>query len=239
MTVHVLHIRKSGGTALNHALKQAHKRAGYQLQSPFGEVIKHKHSVRLDDVPDGDHAVFAVRDPATRFVSGFYSRLRKGAPRHNREWTDAERRSFTWFATPQELADALASPWPWKRKRAKFAMESINHLKKPLVWWTGPAAEFRGKLHKVLYIARQETLDEDWPRLRSLLALPSHIELPSDPIQAHRFTGSDDRSLTPEMVDAIKEWYADDYRLLEAIDEARVDMIARAESAGASETSPR
>lgn len=235
MTVHVLHIRKSGGTAMNFAFKQARERAGGDLQTPFGPLIKHKHSVKLEDVPDGELAVFAVRDPVTRFVSGFYSRLRKGAPRHHVEWTDAERRAFEWFSSPQELADALASVWPPKRKKAEFAMGAINHLKKPLVWWTGPADDFRSKLPKVLYIARQETLNDDWFRLRSLLRLPSDLELPSDPVQAHRFTGNDDKSLTPKMVGAVKDWYADDYRLLEVVDEVRVKMIARAEeSAGAS-----
>ena len=48
-------------------------------------------------------AVFALRDPLTRFISGFYSGLRKGAPRYDIGWSKGEKRAFSWFSTPQEL----------------------------------------------------------------------------------------------------------------------------------------
>lgn len=229
MAIHFLHIRKSGGTAIKHALRQVTKGTGKQLTTPFGELHNHPHSFRFGDVPEGDLAIFSVRDPASRFVSGFYSRLRKGAPRYNREWSDAERKCFGWFSTPQELADALTKRWGPQRKKAEFAMNSIRHLRRPMVWWTGPAPEFRKLLPQVLYIARQETLDEDFERLKKLLDLPPDLSLPSDPVKAHRFTGDNDRSLTPKMLDALREWYAKDYELLEVCEEARKEMFARVE----------
>lgn len=229
MAIHFLHIRKSGGTAIKYALRQAAKTHGDPLQTPYGALVHHPHGVRLDDLPPDDQAMFSVRDPASRFVSGFYSRLRKGAPRYNREWSDAERKCFGWFSTPQELAEALTKGWGPQRKKAEFAMKSIRHLRKPMIWWTGTADEFRSKLGRVLYIARQETLDEDFQRLKKLLDLPADLALPSDPVQAHRFTGDADRSLTPKMVAALREWYADDYALIEVCDEARKEMIARVE----------
>jgi hypothetical protein len=230
VAIHFLHIRKSGGTAIKYALKQANARSDEPLPTPLGDLVLHPHSFRLEDVPEGDQAIFSVRDPASRFVSGFYSRLRKGAPRYNREWSSDERRCFAWFSTPQELAEALTKRWGPKRKKAEFAMNSIRHLRRPMVWWTGEVDEFRPRLGQILYIARQETLDDDFARLKRLLALPSDLELPSDPVQAHRFTGPNDRSLTPKMVDALREWYAADHALLQVCDEARPEMIARAES---------
>ena len=233
MALHLLHVRKSGGTAIKFALQQAMKRADGKLVTPHGRVVLHAHSTRLRDVPEGDLAFLAVRDPATRFVSGFYSRLRKGAPRYYREWSDAEQRCFQWFSTPQELADALAGRWGPRKKKAEFAMDSIRHLRRPLIWWTGKAERFRAALPRVLYIARQETLDDDWERLKILLELPSGLHLPRDPIQAHRHTGDDDKTLTPRMLEAVRNWYAEDYRLLEVVDEARKDMIARVEGMAA------
>jgi Sulfotransferase family len=227
MAVHILHVRKTAGTAMKFPIKQLIKEKGGSLDSPYGEIVPHPHGVRLDDVPDGDLAVFAVRDPVTRYVSGFYSRLHKGAPRYNREWSDEERRSFEWFSTPQELADALSKSWGQKRKRAEFAMNSIRHLKKPLSWWTGTAQEFRQKLPKVLFVARQEHLDEDWARMKQLLALPGDLELPSDPKQAHRSIFKDDKTLTPKMVEAVKDWYEEDYRILGVIEEARGEWLAK------------
>lgn len=114
-------------------------------------------------------------------------------------------------------------------------MNSIRHLRKPLVWWTGAAEEFRNELPRILYVARQETLDDDWRRLKVLLQLPPDLELPSDPIKAHRHTGNDDKTLTPRMVEAVRKWYAEDYRLLEVVDEARREMVSRVEAMAGSD----
>lgn len=227
MAVHFLHIRKAGGTAITHALRQAAKRSGGTARTPYGEVVNHPHSFRLVDVEPGDFAVLSVRDPVSRYVSGFYSRLRKGAPRYNREWSDRERKAFGWFETPQALAEALASKRGRQRERAEFAMNSIRHLRRHLVWWTGEPEEFRTRLPQVLYIARQETLGDDWQNLKVLLELPPSLELPSDPVVAHRSTGPEDRTLTPKMAAAVRDWYAQDYRLLEVCEEYRAHLIPR------------
>lgn len=227
MAVHLLHIRKSGGTAIKFALNQAAKRAGEeQLTTAYGPIIRHPHAFRLGDVPEGEFAIFSLRDPATRFVSGFYSRLRKGAPRYNRPWSEDETKCFEWFSTPQELAHALAQGDGEDRDRAEFAMNSIRHLKFPLIWWTGEAQKLWRRLPHVLYIARQETLTDDWERLKVLFDIPKDIELPDDDKKAHRLTGNVDKSLTPEMLEALRDWYAADYELLELCESARGEMIA-------------
>ena len=71
--VHFLHIRKTGGTAVKHALK-SHLRTRRYL------IFLHKHNVKLKDVPVGDKVFFFLRDPVSRFVSGFYSKQRRGRP---------------------------------------------------------------------------------------------------------------------------------------------------------------
>lgn len=233
MAIHFLHIRKTGGSAVKFALRQVggtHDR----VPTPAGPVLLQRHPFRLTDVPEGQKAMFVVRDPVTRFVSGFYSRLRKGAPRNNREWSEDERVAFGWFSTPQELATALGKKGR-KRMRAEFAMDAIRHLQKPLVYWTGDADGLRNQLHRVLYIARQESLDEDFERMKALLGLPKDLSLPTDPVDAHRFTGSNDRSLTPKMIDALREWYRSDYEMLEVCDAARSEMIERAEDLASAE----
>ena len=64
-------------------------------------------------------AIFPLRDPVTRFVSGFYSRLRRGRTAVLHPAHEAERKAFEWFPTPQELADALA-----ERRAEAMARES-------------------------------------------------------------------------------------------------------------------
>lgn len=214
MAVHFIHVSKAGGTAIRYALRKARRASGGELVTPWGPVHWHRHSYRLCDVPKGDKAIFALRDPISRFVSGFYSRQRQGAPRYVREWSVAERQSFEWFPTPQALADALAEPPGETRKQAEFAMESIRHLQRRLTLWTGDPASFRKQLDKVLYIARQETLDDDWGKLKELLELPSELALPRDDVTAHRTTYPSDVSISDRGVAALRAWYADDYEVL-------------------------
>ena len=227
MALHLLHIRKSGGTAIKAALWPERGTKKQPVSTSEGDLFQHPHQFRMEDMPAGDLAIFSVRDPASRFVSGFYSRLRKGAPRYNREWSQAEKKCFGWFSTPQELAGALTKGWGPARKKAEFAMNSIRHISRPMVWWTGEADEFRKRLPQVFYIARQETLDDDFERLKRLLNLPQEVALPSDPVAAHRLTKDVDRTLTPAMLEALREWYAADYELLKVCDEAREQMLAR------------
>jgi Sulfotransferase family len=216
MAVHYIHISKSGGTALRHAIREGrHARGGKPFRTPWGPLWTHRHSFRLRDLPKGHKAILTLRDPVARFLSGYHSRLRKGAPRYLEEWSDAERQSFEWFPTPQELADALAEPPGELRARAEFAMSSIRHLKRHQISWTGTPAYFRRHLDSVLYIARQETLDEDWERLKELLELPSELALPRDEVAAHRNIYPDDRSLSERGEAAVRAWYSRDYEVLE------------------------
>ena len=80
--VHLLHIGKTGGTALKTALAGA--------ASPTHVLILEDHPTRLRSVPVGERVAFFVRDPLTRFVSGFLSRQRKGRPRYFHDWSAEE-----------------------------------------------------------------------------------------------------------------------------------------------------
>lgn len=224
MAVHFIHVSKAGGTALRHAIRSARVNAGGQLLSPWGEVWGHDHRFRLSDVGAEHKAVIPLRDPVSRFLSGFYSRLRKGAPRHLVEWTEEERTSFERFPTPQALADALAEPSGPQRDDAELAMRSIGHLKFSMTHWTGSPDFVRRHIGLVLYVARQETLDEDWERLKGLLELPRDQALPRDAVAAHRTDYAGSRDLSPEGIAALQAWYADDYELLRIGDDVRAAM---------------
>ena len=68
-----LHIGKTGGSAVQHALRSLARE----------DIVLCGHDVSLNDVPRGAKAVASIRHPVDRFVSGFYSRLRQGLPRYN------------------------------------------------------------------------------------------------------------------------------------------------------------
>ena len=91
--VHFLHIGKTGGSAIKHAINKNCPDSEY-------EIHFYRHAVKLRDIPKGEKFVFILRDPVTRFVSGFYSRQRQGKPRYNIPWRPKEKTAFETFSTP-------------------------------------------------------------------------------------------------------------------------------------------
>ena len=146
--VHFLHIGKTGGSAIKEALKRAIKEQDIyananklkdnteleikRLSGRFDQIILHGHGKTLKQIPESDWFFFCIRNPISRYVSGFYSRKRQGKPRYNIPWNIKEKRAFKHFNTPNELAEALSSDNPKIRRRAKRAMKNIRHVKSSL-----------------------------------------------------------------------------------------------------------
>ena len=218
MTLHFLHIGKTGGTAIKRAIRVAG-----MPETPFGPLEVHQHrSSRLAEVPPEDYAFFFVRDPIARFFSGFYSRLRKGQPRYYFEWTKNERIVFEAFQTPQALAAALGSDDLEQRQLAEFSMRSVRHLRR-MALYLGPPREIEKRLNRIVYIGRQETLDVDWPLIRGILDLPETLVLPSSSRAAHRADPTLDRSLDERALAALRDWYAPDQRVVDFCERVRAD----------------
>jgi len=206
--LHVLHVGKTGGTALNHVLVEHADDARYRFV--FGG-----HELRVVDVPTGERLMFVLRDPLTRFVSSFNSRLREGRPRYHYPWRDEERVAFAFFETPDQLGAALSSSDRKLRKQAEAAMAGIGHLNTGYAFWFGDEAAFRRRLQDVFFIAFQERLDDDFEVLKTKVGLPEEARLPRDAAAAHR--APDDVSV--ELGDLARanlmRWYADDVAFVE------------------------
>ena len=86
--VHFLHVGKIGGTAIKHAIGGAQAPDSGERARLAYVVHLHRHAVGLRDVPVGEKFFFFVRDPVSRFVSGFHSRQRRGAPRYSGRWSE-------------------------------------------------------------------------------------------------------------------------------------------------------
>jgi len=215
--VHFIHIGKTGGTAIKHALRPLRG-----TETPFGPIAIHKgHQFSLADVPPGEFAIFCMRDPIALFVSAFDSRLRKGQPTFFFEWTPAEAEAFARFPTAQELALALATDDPEVRPHAEAAMREIRHLR-GIRRALGTTRDVIARRKQIAYLGRQETLDADWQRLRAALELPDDVELPNDPKKAHRR----DRSDAPPPLDeaaraALRRWYWREYEMLRVCERLR------------------
>jgi len=205
--VHFLHIGKTGGTAVRHALREHPSTRRFI-------ILLHPHEVKLRDVPVGEGVIFFVRDPITRFVSAFYSRQRQGQPRYFSPWVPAEKEAFEHFATPNQLAVALGSSDDAERARAEKAMRNISVVKDSYWTWFESAEYFESRLADIFFVGFQERLTDDFEAVKEQLGLPADMKLPADDVQAHRNPAHLDRKLDDRAVSNLNEWYKDDFKFI-------------------------
>ncbi|RMG22839.1 MAG: hypothetical protein D6732_25330 [Methanobacteriota archaeon] len=203
--LHFLHIGKTGGTAMKYALSRY----------PGGRyfIYFHSHNTRLRDIPEGEKAIFFLRDPVSRFVSGFYSRKRQGQPKYFSPWSPEEKEAFAHFHTPNELAIAIFSEELEEKERAQRAMQCIQHVRSSYWDWFESKEYFMSRLLDIFFIGFQESLTEDFENLCSKLGWFDYVELPDDE-NAHRTPAEANRTLTDEAVKNLQKWYKDDYEFL-------------------------
>lgn len=205
--VHLLHIGKTGGTAVRHVLEP------WLGDCPWLHL--HRHPTRLADIPRGESVVFFLRDPASRFVSAFNSRLRQGKPRYDAAWSPEESAAFAEFHTPDMLAAALSDPDDGRRARAVAAMRGIRHVRSGYWHWLGTPDLLAERAGDLLMIGTQEHLADDVAALGTLLGLPL-AALPDDPVEAHRTPEDADRSLGEVARANLRTWQAPDHRAIQA-----------------------
>lgn len=207
-TVHILHVGKTGGTAVDCALKS-------NLTTKKYRIKLQDHIFRLNDVPEGDKFVFFVRDPIKRFVSGFYSRQRKGAPLYNVPWSPDEEEAFRLFNIPNELALAVSFEDKKKQENAVKAMKSIVHVNSSYWDWFIDEAYFQSRLPDLLFIGFQESLNDSFAMLKKILELPDELKLPDDDLKAHKAPRRLDKHLDDQAVGNLMDWYKKDYAFFE------------------------
>jgi len=208
-TAHLLHIAKTGGTALKHAL------SGIRDGRDGLRLVLHSHKTRLIDIPRGDAVFFCCRDPISRYRSGFMSRQRQGQPRNFIPWSEGEQLAFERFSDSGQLADALGSIDSSVRQEAEIAFGRIGHVNTPLAYWLGSESLLEARRDDIVWIGLQSDLDADFARLVEFLGLPGESALPRDDVTAHRNPGKVNATLSPEGQQALLGRFTDDARLFE------------------------
>jgi hypothetical protein len=214
--LHVLHIGKTGGTALNHVLVQHADVSRYR--PGFGG-----HVLTVADVPVGERFMFFIRDPLSRFVSAFNSRLREGRPRYHYPWRDEEKVAFSIFKTPNDLATALSAQDSSLRKKAEAAMHGIGHLNTGYSFWLRDKSSLHARLSDLFFIGFQERLDDDFETLKQRLGLPVEAELPRGD-QAHQAPAGLDTQLGETARANLERWYAEDIGFVQLCRELAPDI---------------
>jgi Sulfotransferase family len=210
------HIGKTGGSAFVSAI-------GNKLDAGKYSIQLRGHDAKLTDVPVGEKIFFFLRDPISRFVSGFYSRQRKGRPRYNIEWSRIEKEVFTTFSTPNALALALSDKLMPNHDLSVRGMNNIVHLSSYFTWFKD-LGYFKSRINDILFIGFQETLDDDFEKLKQVLNLPISTSLPKDDISAHKTPTHLDTSLDGDATIILKQWYARDIEFVIACKELMASL---------------
>jgi len=206
--VHFLHIGKCAGTAIMDVA------AMLEETSPDMRIIYSGHDTYLMDIPETDRYFFGVRDPITRFRSGFYSRKRRGRPQYDYHWTQGEALAFANFEHANDLAEALFAQGETGR-RAFMAMKSIRHCSQNQVDWFSRAGDLFVNRPPV-WILRQEHFAADFA------VLCGRLGLDFDAVYAKQNAGganshANDYTGAPPLSDLAKanlaRWYAPDFEL--------------------------
>jgi hypothetical protein len=123
----LLHIGKTGGTSLG-ALIRKLKADDADLR-----ISKLRHRAKLHSTAQerpNTQIGFVIRDPASRFLSSFNSRLRSGRPAHEHAWKTDEAIVYAFFPTANDLGEALYSKDERLKSAAQFAMKNLAHLRR-------------------------------------------------------------------------------------------------------------
>jgi hypothetical protein len=196
--IHYLHIGKTGGTSIVHHLKEINA----EVNTPY-QFCFYQHQVHLTHLPKNQLYFFSLRDPISRFVSGFYStkNQNKGVP-----WTQLETTAFNFFPEANFLAESLSDTTVWGG-RAHDAMRAIKHVSDFQCSWLEPQALI--EKYPPMQVLFQETLEADFNAMLSKLSLP--------PLSMTLQNKAVEQSLQPlsaTAIDNLKIWYSRDFNFI-------------------------
>jgi hypothetical protein len=188
--LHFLHIGKTGGTAVKHALRAV---------ADSGHLRLHGHDVHLADVRAGRRRLFLPARAALRFVSAFYSRPARGTATLCVPWSPAEDAAFSGSARER------ARERPVVDEHRRTQESRAGDARHPACEQAGTGIGCRRRLPSLaradlFFIGLQEHLAEDFAIIRARLGLPESLRLPDDDVDAHRNPASVDRSLDAQAI---------------------------------------
>lgn len=203
-TIAFVHIAKTGGTFVKQVIRANLGDASHVVLSGHQSLadLEAKHGQDLK-------FCFVFRDPAARFVSGFYSRLRMGRPLRKVKWSTPEAVAFGFFATANDLAEALSSPDERLKSAAIFAMGAIRHIHRGYVFHFGKQIDFSLNVVDRLQVCVDlENLDDN------LIGFLDKVGVKDAERPAMRdiSTGYDhDRQLSPQAQKNLRAFWQDEY----------------------------
>jgi hypothetical protein len=217
--IHFLHIGKNAGTQIKSLCDQLNTLQG-RSSAGFRELIKHGHSTVLAALPKGAQYFFSIREPVSRFKSGFYSRKRKGQPRLYAEWTQHEEAAFSDFPEANDLAESLFEGGALGAAAFR-AIKSIRHTAQNQSDWFCTMGNFL-RTNPPIWIIRQEHFASDFQVLLRRAAFDidvNELTISANPKTAHTFDYTGVPELSGKAVENLQIWYAQDIQFYAACEE--------------------
>ena len=200
-----LHIGKNAGTQISYLAKQIEESVGVK-------IVNCGHEIKLFMLPEGAQYFFSIRDPVSRYKSGFYSRKRKGQPRIYNEWTEHEDLAFSRFEHANDLAECL-----FKNDQDGFeavqAIQSISHTSRQQIDWFQRTGQFL-IINPPIWIIRQENFCNDFSDFltKSKIGLSySELKVSDDVMATHQNDYTEVPKFSDIAVANLKRWYARDF----------------------------
>lgn len=208
--IYFLHIGKAAGSQIKQAMVQINE------QQSAVTMLAMSHQITLKDIPEPADYFFSVREPISRFRSGFYSRKRRGQPLNNIPWTRYEEQAFATFPHANDLAEALFAPGE-RGLQALGAMKSIEHTAEDQIDWFVLAGDIFS-VRPPVWILRQEHLEADFQTFLERAGVTFKPELRQDPVGAHRNDYSQIPALSERAESNLRRWYAQDFAFYDAVE---------------------
>lgn len=204
-----LHIGKNAGTQITLLANRLQQTGCSSVR-----IVKMGHGVKLHDLPQDMPYFFSIRDPISRFKSGFLSRKRQGLPKHFSPWSASEALAFELFASANELAENLFEPSE-NGKNAVRAITSIQHTGMHQIDWFIKSGFLLER--PPVWIIRQNCFEQDVLTLLSRLDLHVSVsELFAEvPVRAHSQNYDGIPELSIKAIANLKKWYERDFLFCE------------------------
>lgn len=203
--IHFLHIGKNAGTQIANICQQVNSASKERV------ILKHGHDIYLKNIPKGEDYFFSIRNPISRFKSGFYSRKRKGQPRIYSEWSEYDEVAFSEFEHANDLAESLFQTGDIGR-RAWAAMKSIRHTAQNQSDWFVCCGNFL-RSRPPVWIIRQENFEDDMRDFLSLANLrlrDGAIDFSVDDATSHKNDYTNTPQLSKKSEENLRAWYVQD-----------------------------
>jgi hypothetical protein len=211
--IYFIHIGKTAGSAIRNSFAEKSSFTKKLVKSDNKLLLLgYGHNFRFNDLDDNEFCFFVVRDPISRFISGFYSRLREGKPKNFNPWKPDELKAFKIFKTPNQIAEALSSSDLNMKKNAEEAMLGIGHVNSSYWDWFISSEYLIKNKFKILTILMQEDLSSDFKKFTAEHNL--NIKLPKDEIKSHKMPDQYDKKLSGLAILNLKNWFEKDYQFL-------------------------